>query len=132
MRPDHDRMTRVHAGEFLHGDRRGEKVHPGAAEPLLEGDPEQAQLRHESAGVPRKILRLIVAGGDGSDLRLGELPHHLADHLVVVFQVETRVSHSLLGSVRAAGLASGRSRLRAGIGCVARRRAACDFGTPRA
>ncbi len=87
MRGDGDGVRRVHPGEFVDRDHEGDPVHSGSSEILGPGNPEQPQLRHLLDVLPGKLRPLVQLSGDGRDLVLGELAHHLADHLVILVEV---------------------------------------------
>ncbi|MFN8016807.1 MAG: hypothetical protein U0P45_01655 [Acidimicrobiales bacterium] len=83
-----DRRRLVDAGELLDGDAQGGEVRPRAAVLLREGQAEEAQLAHGQDRVGGERVVSVPRLGVGCDLGFGEVPHHLAELLLLVGEVE--------------------------------------------
>src|SRR5690606_6015957 len=89
--PDPGRQGDAHRlidpAELLDGDAQRGEVATGAAVLLGEHDAEQAELTHLLHDVDREVVLDVPAGRVRRDLTLGELSHHLAEHLVLLAQL---------------------------------------------
>jgi len=81
-------VARVDLRELVDHDDVGEVVHPGAAQILRPGDPEQAEVGHLLDVVPGEAALEVVATGAGLHDLLREVAHHVADLEVVLAEVE--------------------------------------------
>ena len=87
MGGERDRGRAAGARDLLHGDHVGQRVEPGAAVLLGEGQTQEAQPAHLLHDIGGEVLMLVeVAGRRRHDL-VGELAGHLA-HLAVLFLQE--------------------------------------------
>ena len=72
------------ARELLDDHRVGGQVEAHAAVLLGDRDPEQAELLHLLDDRLGELVLVVVLLGDGDDLVVDELAHHLGDRLLLV------------------------------------------------
>src|SRR5262249_30012606 len=83
-----DRERGVDPPELLDRQRVGQRVGPGAAVLLGEGDGEQAELGGLAQLVEREAGGAVELLGDRRDLALGELAHGVAEEAVLFGEIE--------------------------------------------
>ena len=105
----HDGVRSAHARDLLHRDGVRDRIAAHAAPLLGRENAHEAQLAHPLDGLVGKTSIAVDLGGDGADFALGEVARHLADHPLLVGEIEVHFSRSFLNSWVSAGTTSKRS-----------------------
>ena len=105
----HDGMAAAHARDLFHHRRVRDRVAAHPAPALGHEDPHETELAHPLDRLVREPSVAVDLRGDGAHFALGEVARHLADHPLLVGEVEVHLSRSFLNSWVSAGTTSKRS-----------------------
>src|SRR5581483_642874 len=93
-----DGQRGVAAGDLLQGEAVGDEVAAGTAHALGEGQGEEAEPGHAGDQVVGELAGLVVVGGPGDDLALGEVAAEVADGALLVAELEIHSAAQASGS----------------------------------